>query len=185
MKWHATLATMAVLGVLMCFGCASSTPNVTRLAGPAEAGPVEKPMMLVKVEKGLFGGKFEARITGGSVKADKITASTSQPDGKFLQIENPDLGTDNFIDLTDAASRQMGAILPLYMEFRALQKQYGENTTNIIDASAGLATAILNGLPAGQIRQACDHLVDVIAASRAAQTTQPAAKSEAPTVPAQ
>lgn len=172
-----------MLSVCVCAGCG---PKATTLAGPAISGPLEKPGVYCEAQKGILGGKVKVKLTTeGTFSADKV-AFNGDDKNKSLTIDKPLLSPTNIVNETNAGTDQMlKGILPLDQEFRALQKQYGDNTVAIVGAFDGLATAVLNGLPAGQIRQAFDHLMDVYAATHPAPATQPAAKSDTGSVATQ
>lgn len=137
----------------------------------------------VEVEHGWFSGTHVKIDTVGRVTADTLNFKKNEGlTASGLVIDS------NPVPMVDARTNQiLTAFLPLSKENTELNRVYGANAVAIIDAMGFAAERVLNGLPAGQLRQAVVGVVEAIAEAKVecvkAASTQPAVKPDGPVAP--
>jgi hypothetical protein len=153
-------------------GCAF---NGKQQVGPAADNPG------VYYERTIFSARA-AFTTQGQASADRIAFNKKTGE---LSIDRPQFTSDP-VPVMDAQTKKIvEALVPMSKEHTAWTKQTGENIAMTLNAMSALATSILDGLPAGQIKQAVVALIQAIDNDKAAVAATQPAKSEPPTEPTQ
>lgn len=162
--------SVVVVGVMllgMNTGCGF---NAKTQAGAVNVSPS------VQVDHGWFSGTRVKIDTVGKVTADELAFKKDEGlTAKNLVIDS------NPVPMVDARTQQiLTAFLPLSKENTELNRVYGTNAVIILDAMGLAAERVLNGLPAGQLRQAVENVVKTIAEAKIelakAAATQPDGK---------
>lgn len=167
---------LSLVAVVSLAGCGF---NAKTQAGRVNTNPS------IRVQHGLLSGTVVEVDTVGRVSAAKLEYGPKEG----LKAENLDIDS-NPVPMVDARTKMISeAFLPLAEENTELNRVYGENTAIILEGIAKLATGILDGLPAGQLRQAVVGVVEAIAEAKVeaakVAASQPAGKSDALSGPAE